>query len=216
MLRCLTRHSLMHASQLGRVNMQVKYAESNESGLGMLEYLLALSIFFTGVTGFMSVQLVAMKVSYQASQRSTATALARDIVQRMRANPDQLEAYRTPGIMDAEHLLPQPEVDCNTSICSAFQLAAFDLWQWQSDLLGRSARLTSANSTGLVSPMGCISNASGAVNVTVSWLAFSVFQQPMLAVCGLEDIVSGVTQHETQGYTLRRQYLVISTYIGGR
>jgi len=201
---------------IDRTKAQTKYAVSGERGMGMLEYLLALLIFSTGMMGLMSAQLVAKKVSYEASQRSTATALGRDIVERMRTNSGQLEAYRARVIGDTRRLLPQPEADCDISTCTAPQLAAFDLWQWESNLLGRSGRRSSVSSGGLLSPRACISSDGGEVAVTISWLVSSVVQQSTPSTCGAENIESEVTQNEAHDYTLQRRQLMISTYIGRR
>ena len=189
---------------------------SGERGMGMLEYLLALLIFSTGMMGLMSAQLVAKKVVYEASQRSTATALGRDIVERMRINSGQLEAYRAMAVGDTTQLFPLPDPDCNISTCTAPQLAAFDLWQWESNLLGRSERRSSASSGGLVSPRACISSDGGEVSVTISWLVSSVVQQLTPSTCSAEDIGAGVTPSESNDDTLQRRQLMISTYIGRR
>ena len=59
---CLMGDSPLHESPIGRAKAQAKYAVSVESGMGMLEYLLALLVFSTGMMGLMSAQLVAKKV----------------------------------------------------------------------------------------------------------------------------------------------------------
>ncbi len=189
---------------------------SGERGMGMLEYLLALLIFSTGMMGLMSAQLVAKKVVHEASQRSTATALGRDIVERMRTNSGQLEAYRALAIGDTTQLLPLPNANCDISTCTALQLAAFDLWQWESNLLGLSGQRNDASSGGLVSPRACISTDGGEVAVTISWLVSSVVQQPIPSTCGAEDIGAGATPSESNDNTLQRRQLMISTYIGRR
>ncbi|MDG2046888.1 MAG: type IV pilus modification protein PilV [Halioglobus sp.] len=209
-------NSLLYALLNRHARAQLKYAVSVERGMGMLEYLLALLIFSTGVMGLMSVQLTAKKIVSEASQRSTATALGRDIVERMRANPEQHEAYRAVEIGDTTQLLPLPDVDCNVSICTAPQIATFDLWQWESRLLGRAVVGSSANSGGLISPRACISNNDGAVAVTISWGVSTVVQQSMLMVCGTEGFRANMIQHTALDYSVRRRRLFLSTYIGSR
>ena len=213
---CLMGDSPLHESPIGRAKVQAQYAMSVERGMGMLEYLLALLVFSTGMMGLMSAQLVAKKVAYEASQRSTATALGCDIVERMRTNSGQLEAYRALAIGDTTQLLPLPDASCDISTCTVLQLAAFDLWQWESNLLGRSERRSSASSGGLVSPRACISSDGGEVSVTISWLVSSVVQQPTPSTCGAEDIGAGATPSESNDNTLQRRQLMISTYIGRR
>jgi type IV pilus assembly protein PilV len=213
---CLICNSPLYVSPIGHVKAQAKCAVSAERGLGMLEYLLALLIFSTGMMGLMSAQLVAKKVGYEASQRSTATALGRDIVERMRTNSGQLEAYRALAIGDTTQLLPLPDVSCDISTCTVLQLAAFDLWQWESNLLGLSGQRNFASSGGLVSPRACISTDGGEVAVTISWLVSSVVQRPTPSTCGADDIGSEATPSESNDDTLQRRQLMISTYIGRR
>ena len=213
---CLMGDNPLYASPIGRAKAQAKYGVSVESGMGMLEYLLALLIFSTGMMGLMSAQLVAKKVAYEASQRSSATALGRDIIERMRTNSGQLEAYRAMALGDTARLLPLPDADCNISTCTALQLAIFDLWQWESSLLGLSGQRNDASSGGLVSPRACISSDGGEVSVTISWLVSSVVQQPTPSTCGAEDIGAGATPSESNDNTLQRRQLMISTYIGRR
>ncbi|RLA48698.1 MAG: hypothetical protein DRQ98_14465, partial [Gammaproteobacteria bacterium] len=49
-----------------------------QKGVGLLEVLIALLIFTTGMMGLLSTQLAGKKAGYEATQRSIATALARD------------------------------------------------------------------------------------------------------------------------------------------
>jgi type IV pilus assembly protein PilV len=155
-------------------------------------------------------------VVHEASQRSTATALGRDIVERMRTNSGQLEAYRALAIGDTTHLLSLPDASCDISTCTVLQLAAFDLWQWESNLLGLSGQRNGASSGGLVSPRACISTDGGEVAVTISWLVSSVVHQPTPLTCGADDIGSEATPNGSNDDTLQRRQLMISTYIGRR
>lgn len=206
--------SPLSVSPRGGVKTQPQRAVGVESGMGMLECLLALLIFSTGMMGVMSAQWVAKKAVHEASQRSTATALGRDIVERMRANRGQLEAYRAIALGDTARLLPRPDANCNVAMCTALQLARFDLWQWESNLLGLSERGSSGSLGGLVSPLACISSDSGEVAVTISWLVSTVARQPILSLCGTDDVELGATERDASGGTLQRRQLIISTFIG--
>lgn len=184
------------------------------SGVGMLEFLVALLIFSVGMIGLMSAQLTGKKASFDASQRSTATALVRDIVERMRANPGQAMAYQVVAAGDEGSRLPQPDADCAVTDCSAEQLAAFDLWQWESLLVGESAQDAAGNAGGLVTPRACIRSADGEVDVVVSWQgatrADMFAPPPAPAVCdaGIEDIPV-----EGAGKAPLRHRLTVSTFI---
>jgi type IV pilus assembly protein PilV len=183
----------------------------------MLEFLVALLIFSVGMIGLMSAQLAGKKASFDASQRSNATALVRDIVERMHANPGQAMAYQVVGAGDEGSRLPPPDADCGVTDCSAEQLAAFDLWQWESLLVGESAQDAAGNAGGLVAPLACIRSADGAVDVVVSWQGVTravMSAQPAApTVCdvGIEDI----PLEETDEASLRH-WLTVSTFIARR
>jgi type IV pilus assembly protein PilV len=201
----------------GAASTRRRCASCTQSGVGMLEFLVALLIFSVGMIGLMSAQLAGKKASFDASQRSNATALVRDIVERMRANPGQAMAYQVVGAGDEGSRLPPPDADCGVTDCGAEQLAAFDLWQWESLLVGESARDAAGNAGGLVAPRACIRSADGAVDVVVSWQGVTravMSAQPAApTVCdiGIEDI----PLEETDEASLRHR-LTVSTFIARR
>jgi len=181
----------------------------------MLEFLIALLIFSMGMLGLLSAQLVGKKAVYEASQRSVATALARDILERMRANPDQIESYDVTNAGDERHRLPLPGADCNAAACSAAQLAAFDVWQWEALLVGESEEFSAGYAGGLLSPRACIATDGGEVAVAISWLGTSTAENTVgnkqAAVCGDDG------EPAAQGIgTRHRHQLTLATFIGGR
>ena len=204
------------ALQLDPAKEKFKGTVFLQSGITMLEHLVALLVFSMAMMGLMSAQLAAKKVVYEAGQRSVATALGRDIVERMRTNVGQLDDYRAMALGDVAQLLSRPNTDCNVSICTATQLAMFDLWQWELQLLGLSEHRNGASSGGLVSPRACIASDGGEVTVSISWLASSVVLLATPSICGADDIGSGATLGEFNDGNLQRQQLMIATYIGSR
>ena len=213
---CLIFGSPLYVSPIGAGNAQARKAVGVEKGMGMLEYLLALLIFSTGMMGLMSAQLVAKKVGHAASQRSIATAQGRDIVERMRTNAGQLEAYRTLELGDTAQLRPRPAANCNIVTCTTLQLAIFDLWQWESNLLGLARERNGVSSAGLVSPRACISVDGDEVAVTITWLVSSVLLAATPSACTTYDIGSDTLRSESNDHTLQRQQLMISTHVGRR
>jgi len=96
-------------------------------GAGLVEVLVAFSVFTVGVMGTFSMQIEAKKANYQAAQQSVATNLARDILERMRANRTVLDAYSVDeftgeGVPDGRN--------CAVETCDSNQLAVRDLYQW--------------------------------------------------------------------------------------
>ncbi len=186
-----------------------------QRGIGMLEFLIALMIFSMGMMGLLSAQLAGKKAGYEASQRSVATALARDILERMRANPGQIEFYQVSDVGDEQRRLPEPGADCAVAVCSAAQLAAFDLWQWESLLVGESETFADGNAGGLLSPRACITRDGGEVGVAISWLGTTTAGQVPAAICGAASGANPEPSESEKG-ARRRHQLAITTFIGGR
>lgn len=183
------------------------------AGVGMLEFLLALLIFTTGMAGLLSVQLAAKQATNEAARRSVATHLARDILERMQANPQISPAYQIEIPGTAGQRLPTPVVDCQHAACSAVQLAEYDLWNWESALLGESARYTDGNAGGLIAPRGCITTDEGSVTVVISWLAATAPAFQGALRCG--QTLDTDTEAES-GDHLQRRELILSTFIAVR
>jgi type IV pilus assembly protein PilV len=181
----------------------------------MLEFLIALLIFSIGMLGLLATQLSGKKASYEAAQRSVATALARDIVERMQGNPAYVDAYTVRNAGDVTAPIVTPAADCNQSDCTAGALAAFDLWQWSNLLQGVSARHPGAVAGGLVSPRACISNDNGVVTVIVTWLGMTFSGNALFVDCGGVDVTE-TTGEGTAGNTRVRRHLVLTTYIPER
>jgi type IV pilus assembly protein PilV len=205
-----------YVSSAGPVEARKALAVGGHRGVGMLEFVVALLIFSIGMMGLLSAQLAGKKAGYDAGQRSVATALARDILERMRSNPHQISAYRIVDAGDAGHRLPLPGADCDRSSCTAAQLAAFDLWQWESHLLGETEKYSDGNAGGLVLPRACITTDGGEVVVAISWLALTAAGSPAASVCGGDDLEYNATAGEVEGSTLERSQLMIATFIGER
>ena len=179
-------------------------------GAGMMEFLVALLIFSVGMMALLSAQLVGKKALFEASQRSTATALVRDILERMRANPGQVLAYQASGIGDVANRLPRPEIDCGITACSAQQLAAFDLWQWESLLLGHAERDSTGYVGGLLTPRACIGGSGRDVEVTISWRGLLAVSPAAESDCGV-DAEDEDDEHDAP----QRHQLTVSTFLAG-
>ena len=185
-----------------------------QKGVGMLEVLIALLIFSTGMMGLLSTQLAGKKAAYEATQRSIATALARDILERVQANSGQASGYVVQNAGDQNNQLPIPATNCEQADCTPVQLATFDLWQWESLLLGVSEQQVGSNVGGLVSPRACISNEDGVVSVAISWLGASSAREPAESECGRDIAGLYDAPDEAVGNNLRRRQMIMSTSVG--
>lgn len=183
-------------------------------GAGLIEVMIAMLIFTIGVLSLATMQIASKRSIYEAEQRSMATALARDISERMRSNPNQLNAYVVNNIGDEGSLLTVPDPNCMSSNCTPAQLAAYDLADWEAQLVGAAELQGSTNTGGLVSPRACITNSSGQVAIAIAWLGVSSTTNPAESACGSD--VTGLYDDPdgAEGNNLRRRLLVMSTYIG--
>lgn len=63
-----------------------------QQGVGLVEVLVSLVLLAIGVLGFIILQLKAIDASAEASQQVLALTIARDLAERMRANPQAVLA----------------------------------------------------------------------------------------------------------------------------
>ena len=105
-------------------------------GFTLIEVMVALTIFAFGMLGVAALQLKALTGMDSAQYRSVATLKASEMAERIRTNPGATydgataadNACRT-AHYDDKHATP--------STCSAAQLAADDINDWNAELAGR-------------------------------------------------------------------------------
>ncbi len=191
---------------------------SRECGFSLLEVLIALVILSIGLLGIAGLQLTSKRTNFEAVQRTTATMLARDIIERMRANPGQFAAYTNNGAgfeFTPESGYTSAATDCNAAACVPATLATYDLYEWERAILG-TAEVSSggANTGGLVSPTGCITvpagSPAGTVNIAIAWRGLTDLGNPGIDPCG-----EGTGLYDdTGGDNAFRRVIVVNTFIG--
>jgi len=157
-----------------------------QAGIGMIEVLVAMLIVSVGAAGLLSTQISGKRIGYDALQRSSATALMRDIVERMRTNPTALASYV--ATVGGTTISSEPSPNCVTASCSPVQMAAHDLWEWERALDGASEIIDDGGGEtlvgGLVIPRGCITHLNGVVTVAVVWKGYQASSNPTVSSCG--------------------------------
>jgi len=103
----------------------------SESGVAMLEVLIAIIVVSFGLLGVAGLQLAGMKNSQTAYLRSTATAQAYDMADRMRANIGGVRAGNYDAITATIPSVPT----CSSSFsatagCSLSEMAKYDAYVW--------------------------------------------------------------------------------------
>ncbi len=148
---------------------QINKSYSHQLGLSLIEVLVALFIMVTGILGAVAMQASAKKGSFDAMQRSIASALAQDILERMRSNDATiLESYEgTYG--DGSQAVPAVSCNLSTALCTPAQRVIYDRYQWEQNLIGTNIKSGTSNVGGLIDPVACIQHTNNNVIVVISW-----------------------------------------------
>ncbi|MGB2739384.1 MAG: type IV pilus modification protein PilV [Cognaticolwellia sp.] len=143
---------------------------SKSKGMTFLEVLVALVILVTGILGAVALQTVAKQSSFDTMQRSLASSLAQDIIERMRGNNSNSISLYQVGSPFGAGGGPAP-TNCNllASNCNPAALAAHDLYEWEQSLIGTGVTNGALNVGGLVNGVGCISVVGNSVTIAISW-----------------------------------------------
>lgn len=103
-------------------------------GVSLIEVLIAIVIASIGLLALAGVNTAAIRYTKMSQYRGTATLLANDIGERMRANKAGAGNYVIGSNFATQATLPSaPGSLCDTSgaTCSASQVAMADLFSWQ-------------------------------------------------------------------------------------
>ncbi len=152
----------------------------NQSGVSMVEVLIALVVFAIGVGGMAGLQLRSISMSVDATQRAVVLAKSQELADRMRSNSAALVNYINSSPYnnnDGSYCAAAPADNCADSqsgaatTCTAAQMATFDLWdvfcasqtglnqsviEWNADITCTSAACNGAQDT---------------VTITTSWVS---------------------------------------------
>ena len=116
-------------------------------GFSLLEVLIALVVLSVGLLGLAALQAEGLRGSSTAQNRFQAVRLAADIAARIRANEDAINTSSTftgpyayaIGLTDsaasgAANGCADVGTITDANVCTAANMAAFDLFQWRRDL----------------------------------------------------------------------------------
>tara|TARA_R110000787_G_scaffold213075_2_gene322653 strand:+ start:658 stop:1167 length:510 start_codon:yes stop_codon:yes gene_type:complete len=135
-----------------------------------IEVLIAVFILVTGILGAVAMQATAKKGSFDAMQRSVASALAQDIIERMRSNnANALAGYAGTDYGATLNVLPAKRCNTLAGLCTPVEMVTNDQYEWEMSLMGADVVNGSNNVAGLTGVRGCVSHALNAVVVVVSW-----------------------------------------------
>jgi type IV pilus assembly protein PilV len=125
----------------------------------LLEVLVAMVVLSIGLLGVAALQLNAMRYVQGALFMSQASILAQGFADRMRQNPGQAAAG---SYVISSPVTTAPATDCEATTCTPAQLAAFDRYNWYTQV----TNLPSGAAT-----VSCSGTCSSTVThvITVSW-----------------------------------------------
>lgn len=186
-----------------------------DRGFTLIEVLITLIVFAIGILTVAGLQIVSKKTNYDAVQRTTASMLAQDIIQRMRANGDtSWGSYITEDLGGSS--LGVPASNCSTAgvTCSPAQMATYDLYSWEQAIDGAS----DGNTGGLVDPSACIrgpaGGGEGSYIIILAWRGVNELSNPTIDA-GTGGIATGCGAGDGNYGTndANRRVLMVSTYL---
>jgi len=205
----------MPIKHLTESTMYKSSVRHNQSGFSLLEVLISVLVFSIGVLGIAALQLKAKQSGYEAVQRTVASSLAAELLERMRLNSSgtSLINYVTANGTQTFSSSSPPAAAPNCSAgCNSTQIAALDLRNFWDALNGASETRNGNQTGGLVNPTTCINGPAdgspGTYTVTIAWRGQADLTNANASTCGngSYDSPSG-----TNGY---RRILSITTWIG--
>jgi len=117
--------------------LHIKTLRRTSAGFTLIEVLIALLVLSIGLLGLAFLQGQGVKFNTDAYNRSQATLLAYDIMERMRANRDAVgqDHYDTSTQSKATAAKDRDcsgssACNCYTRVCNTANMARFDLAEW--------------------------------------------------------------------------------------
>lgn len=193
------------------MNIQHSAYSRRLRGFTLIEVLIALFVFAIGIMTVAGLQVVSKKSNFEAIQRTTATLIAQDILQRMRTNdPEAWDSYLQEDLGNGSLGAP-PNCLGATVSCDREDLASYDLFAFEQALDG----VSEANTGGLVNPSACIrgpaGGGDGTYSVIIAWRGVTELSNPTIdnGVGGLGPCGAG----DYGANDAYRRVIVFTTYL---
>ena len=176
--------------------------KSGLRGFTLIELLIAVVVLSLGLLALAGLQINATRSNSEALQRTQATALANDVVDRMRANPERLDTYATTDLGGAT--ISDEPADCTSEMTTEACLTARanrDRWE-----LEQIADRLDA----LINTRICITHDvanPGNVTVVIAWRGFS---EITLSAADYDDLDACGDGAIDDAY---RKQLILNTFI---
>jgi len=142
----------------------------SQRGFNLVEVLVALIVLAVGLLGLATLQNLGLRFGHQSYERTQATILIYDIVDRMRANPTGVNGGAYAIALTGSP--PSVSSDCNSTACNAAEMATFDLSEWLSNISGQATPANpGVNRPMLAGGQGEIVSIGGSrFDITIQWV----------------------------------------------
>ncbi len=148
-----------------------------QQGFNLIEVLITLIVLAVGLLGLATLQNLGLRLGHQSYERTQATLLIYDIIDRMRANPTGVIAGNY--ITTLTSAPPTLGADCAATLCDPVAMATYDLNQWLSNITGTATaanpgitRPTLIGGQGEILRIGApgIAGAGTVYDIKIQWL----------------------------------------------
>ncbi len=163
------------------------------TGVGLIEVLVTLVVFSLGMLSLAALQGVAKQANFDALQRTNASLMAYDLLERMRTNKAALASYVNTGDLGGGTQTINSQtvsLACRNADlpCTKEQIAAGDLAEWETVLDGNMEMRGNEATGGLVGVTACINGpilgGSGAYTIAIAWRGVAPMRNPPADPCG--------------------------------
>lgn len=104
-----------------------------QRGFTLLEVLISVLVFSIGLLGVAGLMVLSVRTNHSAFLRTQASFLAESMAERMRTNLGYVDQYN--GTYNTSTDATTPPTDCRAGACTPVQLAAYDRWIWNQQLV---------------------------------------------------------------------------------
>ena len=139
---------------------------TRQRGFSLLEVLIALVVLTIGLLGLAGLQTFSVKFVHQSYQRTQATLLIYEMMDRMRANGAGVAAG---SYALASTNVPPTATDCVATPCANYpDMAAYDMNQWITNITAPT-RVGLTQGRGAIGVVAVAAGAPALFDISVSW-----------------------------------------------
>lgn len=127
--------------------MLLRFTNLNQTGMTLMEVLIAVMVFSIGLLGLASLQVTGLKLGSDSSLRSIATMQAIDMADRMRTNNTSFvlgaaSPYNNPAgnLVGNPNCVGKSAAGADVDVqCTSAQMAQHDFYEWYGHIRGQAA-----------------------------------------------------------------------------